>query len=261
MKNVISSYTMIHMPIEQTIHTLLKNGWKAIEIMCEGHGYEMLSWDQTRRNNLRYLLNDCGATINFHAPITNFNPAIDEIAIRLSTNEVWNRCMELVEFFKSEYVLFHPGRSTNHEIGLENIQSYFREKILEMPNESLLILENVPPYENEIGTKASELISMIEPIKNRNVGVCFDTGHAFLSSRGEFNEELKKLEPFVKVFHLNDNHGLSDEHLAIGDGEIPFDIIIQLLKEGIEDYFVNFEMKSVEYANNSLKTIGLLLQE
>ncbi|MCH1624077.1 sugar phosphate isomerase/epimerase family protein [Ferdinandcohnia quinoae] len=255
MKNVISSYTMIHMPIEQTIHTLLKNNWKVIEIMCEGHGYEMLSWDQTRRNNLRYLLNDCGATINFHAPITDFNPAIDEMSIRIKTNEVWNRCMELVDFFGSEYVLFHPGRSSNHEKGLMNIQNYFHGKSSEVPNETLLILENVPPYENEIGTSASELISIIELIKNRNVGVCFDSGHAFLSNRASFGHELKVLEPYIKVFHLNDNHGLSDEHLAIGDGEIPFELIIQVLKKARENYFVNFEMKTVEFANKSVESL------
>lgn len=261
MKSVVSSYNLIDLQIEEAIPTLLKNGWKAIEIMCEGHGYEMLSWSSAKRKNLRSLLNEYGASIHFHAPITNFNPASEEASVRLKTDEVWEQCMELVDYFESGYILFHPGRSKDHERGLEKIREYFRQKSSSLPGQALLILENVPPYENEIGTNSSDLLAIIDVLDKKKAGVCFDTGHAFLSSRNSFNDELLALKPYVKVFHLNDNHGFTDEHLAIGDGEIPFGQVIHMLKEETTDYFVNFEMKSLDYANKSYQELkGLLGQ-
>ncbi|CEG25948.1 sugar phosphate isomerase/epimerase family protein [Bacillus sp. B-jedd] len=251
MKSVVSSYNLIDLQIEEAIETILQNGWKAIEVMCEGHGYEMLSWSSTKRKNLQSLLNEYGANIHFHAPITNFNPASDEASIRMKTDEVWERCMELVDYFDSGYILFHPGRSKDHERGLESIRNYFQQKSSSLPGQALLILENVPPYEGEIGTNSSDLLAIIEVLQKKNTGLCFDTGHAFLSNQNSFNQELSALKPFIKVFHLNDNHGLTDEHLALGDGEIPFDGVIQMLKEGTTDYYVNFEMKSLDFANKS----------
>ncbi|RHW31171.1 sugar phosphate isomerase/epimerase [Neobacillus notoginsengisoli] len=251
MKSVVSSYNLIDLQIEEAIQIILGNGWKAIEIMCEGHGYEMLSWSNEKRKNLRSLLNEYGASIHFHAPITKFNPASDDVAAGLKADEVWGQCMELVDFFESDYILFHPGRSNNHKRGLENIQKYFQQKCSDLPDQAMLILENVPPYKNEIGTNSSDLLAIIDGLDKEKVGICFDTGHAFLSNRSSFHQELLALKPYIKVFHLNDNHGLTDEHLAIGDGEIPFDPVIQLIKEENTSYFVNFEMKSLDFANKS----------
>ncbi|OCA84513.1 hypothetical protein A8F94_17635 [Bacillus sp. FJAT-27225] len=259
MKTVVSSYNLIDLPIEEAIQRILKNGWKAIEIMCEGHGYEMLSWSRTRRRGLRSLLNEYEASIHFHAPITNFNPASADAAVRLKTDEVWGHCMELVNFFESDYILFHPGRLKDHERGLGNIQKFFQQKCCELPDKALLILENVPPYEYEIGSKSSDLLKIIDVLNKDKVKVCFDTGHAFLSSRNSFYEELLSLKPYIKVFHLNDNHGFLDEHLSIGDGEIPFDGIIQLLREDTADYIVNFEMKSLDFAKKSYLDLKSLL--
>lgn len=259
MKSIVSSYNLIDLPIEEAIHTILKNGWKAIEVMGEGHGYDMLSWSMEKRKHLLSLLNEYGASIHFHAPITHFNPAIADAAIRSKADEVWNRCMELVDFFESGYILFHPGRSKDHERGLENIREFFQQKCHDVPDKAVLILENVPPYENEIGTNSTDLLAIMEVLDGKRAGLCFDTGHAFLSNRNSFHQELIKMKPYLKVFHLNDNHGLTDEHLAIGDGEIPFDTVIGLLKEDAADYFVNFEMKSLDYVSRSFAALKNLL--
>ncbi|MBQ9136030.1 MAG: sugar phosphate isomerase/epimerase [Lachnospiraceae bacterium] len=53
----------------------------------------------------------------------------------------------------------------------------------------------------------------------RNYGVCLDYAHAFLSHK-EPEVWAKKLGRFVKHIHINDNDGVSDLHLAWGDGKI-----------------------------------------
>ncbi|MFT4416460.1 sugar phosphate isomerase/epimerase family protein [Fredinandcohnia humi] len=250
MNFLISSYTLYHLPIELAIETLLKKGWKSIEIMCEGHGFELLGWDAKKRKQLRDLLWNYEAKVQFHAPIKKFNPASEDPTVRLETEKIWNECIELAIYYDSDYVLFHPGRASNHEIGLERINDFFSKKSKDLQENTALLIENVPPYKDEIGTTSGDLITIMNAIEKNNVGVCFDTGHAFLSYRDEFTQELEKLKPVIKAFHLNDNNGKTDEHLALGNGKIPFESILLMIKDN--KYFINFEMKTVEYAEQSL---------
>ncbi|WP_042458894.1 sugar phosphate isomerase/epimerase family protein [Neobacillus dielmonensis] len=259
MKSLVSTFALRHLPIEESIAKLLENGWSSIEVMCEGFGYDMLDWDPTKRKELRRLLQHYGASINFHGPYIEFNPALDNPAVRFKTEEIWKKCMELVAFFNSEYILFHPGKSENHEQGIENIQQFYSEKIHDLPDGSLLLLENVPPYEKQIGTNSDDLIQILDAVHNEKIRVCFDTGHAFLANRDEFDSELQKLKPYIKGFHLNDNHGKVDEHLAIGDGEIPFESIMELISSKERDDFVNFEMSTLNDANQSREKVNRLL--
>lgn len=252
MNYIISSYSMYHLPIEKAVKILLEEGWSCIEVMCEGHGYEMLSWDNYKLLQLRSLLIEYGAKINFHGPFKNFNPA-EKVNV-LEINEIWKKCLELVSYFDSDYILFHPGRAENKQDGLECIHDFYYKRMSDVPKNALLLFENVPPYENQIGSTSNDLIEILSTLQNsKRLGVCFDTGHAFLSVGERFNQELQDLNPFIKAFHLNDNHGLKDEHLAIGEGDIPFEEVFKLI--GKNKFFVNFEMKTVEYANQSLRKL------
>ncbi|RFB19276.1 sugar phosphate isomerase/epimerase [Bacillus sp. HNG] len=251
MKYIISSYALYHQPIEKAIYTLLEQGWKKIEIMCEGHGYELLSWNEQKCKQLLDLLLKHQAKVQFHLPIHKFNPASCDPIVIKETEDIWNKCIKLAKYFHSDYLLCHPGRSSDHQKGLTNIQDFFNKKYNEIPENTFLLLENVPPYKYEIGATSDDLLTILSAIDKDKVGLCFDTGHAYLASKGQFVEELLALKEFIKGFHINDNHGMKDEHLALGDGEIPFDFILELIKE--KEYYINFEMKKIEYVNQSVK--------
>ncbi len=57
--------------------------------------------------------------------------------------------------------------------------------------------------------------------RQKNFSLCLDTGHTNHASKKPLTEWLDILAPWITHLHLHDNHGVIDEHLAIGAGNIP----------------------------------------
>ena len=57
----------------------------------------------------------------------------------------------------------------------------------------------------------------------------------------------------IKAVHLHDNFKKSDDHLAIGDGEINFDLFFQLIKHYGTDPIYTIEPHKVEDLERSLQ--------
>ncbi|MCQ2556181.1 MAG: sugar phosphate isomerase/epimerase [Clostridia bacterium] len=76
--------------------------------------------------------------------------------------------------------------------------------------------------------KKGYLEYVMENIKNKNVGVCFDSGHAHCHFKDDFDFAIFKNRIFA--VHLHDNHGEKDEHLLPFDGTINWQKVIAGLK-------------------------------
>jgi len=84
----------------------------------------------------------------------------------------------------------------------------------------LACLENMIGVKEFLCRQPGELIGMTEGIEG--FGMTFDFGHA--NTMGMVNDFL----PFVNRashIHIHDNHGMSDEHLALGAGTINWDAV------------------------------------
>jgi len=79
------------------------------------------------------------------------------------------------------------------------------------------------------------------------VGITCDLGHA--NTAGQVGPFLEHLEQFNHL-HLHDNHGLSDEHLALGDGSIDWAAIGPQVKRRYTGIAV-VEGRSLEEARKS----------
>ena len=53
-----------------------------------------------------------------------------------------------------------------------------------------------------------------------DVGICLDTGHAFLS--GDLHGVVRKLSGHLRMVHASDNRRQFDNHLPPGEGDIPW---------------------------------------
>ncbi len=98
-----------------------------------------------------------------------------------------------------------------------------------------------------------ELLEVVERVNKKNVGICCDFGHAFLSFKGDEPKFLKFVEktlPYLKHIHAHDNFGISkpdieekldyrlllpygigDLHMPPGMGKIPYQKIKPLLRD------------------------------
>ena len=124
------------------------------------------------------------------------------------------------------WVVIHPwvtGLSEPKEIMAENIKRF--EPYIEYAK-SLgvgIAIENVPKriywfgeeIEQEMFFYADHLIELVDNLNEKygNVGICWDTGHAFLSMKSQY-DDIVKLGSRLKVLHIADNDSQYDDHTA-----------------------------------------------
>mgnify|MGYP000958287267 CR=1 FL=1 len=80
------------------------------------------------------------------------------------------------------------------------------------------------------GTSASELIALVESYGDKNIGVCWDTGHGNRVYEDPVRP-IRELGKRIKALHINDNHGDIDEHLLPFEGTLAWEEIMKALKE------------------------------
>lgn len=116
-----------------------------------------------------------------------------------------------------------------NEIGLKRIQ-----KIVDYADE----LNVKVAFEN---TKIKGYLEyVIENINNKNVGICFDSGHY----HAYFNDEFyfNKFKDKIFAVHLHDNDMIDDLHLIPFDGTINWKELIKNLKDNNYDGPVTLEL-------------------
>ena len=115
-----------------------------------------------------------------------------------------------------------------------------------------IYLENTFEETPEILEVLSEQLS-----KYPNYGVCLDYAHASLS-KTEPTVWAKQLGRFVKHIHINDNDGISDLHLAWGDGVIDRNRFYEDYETHMKGATVLVETASYE---NTVKSLEKLAEE
>lgn len=251
----ISSYTLFSLPIEEAIEQLVNSGWKSIEIMCEGelHGERLLEMDDSQLNRIAQFTKDNGVSFGLHLPIKHFNPAlVDE-----ETIQIWEKCLRIVRTLEVNYVLLHPGYNPSLEDGLDLASCFIKEILEDLPKQTKVVVENVPLAEHVIGSSIEQLLTIIQKVNDSRVSIMLDTGHCYMNSKDAFIQECRKSYDNLFGLHINDNHGMVDEHLAIGEGDIPFRQLMAELR-GKELLFV-LETNSVIRAEHSQQNIAQYL--
>lgn len=133
-------------------------------------------------------------------------------------------------------VIFHLGshKGKGFEGVLDQVATHLKEVLSESPEDVYLILENSAGMGNHIGSKFSELGTMMREVGDPRVKVCLDTQHSFAAgydltnpegvaaTMEEFDREIG-LEHLVAV-HCNDSKpplgGAVDRHENIGEGQM-----------------------------------------
>ena len=98
-------------------------------------------------------------------------------------------------------------------------------------------------------SQVDELIDLVDAFNDPRVGVCWDTGHAFVARQNQ-PEAIRKLGKRLKATHIHDNHGQpkGDEHLMPYYGLLNWEEILRALGEiGYENNF-SFELKHATQA-------------
>jgi sugar phosphate isomerase/epimerase len=157
--------------------------------------------------------------------------ALDAEARRRASHEI-ERAVEAAARLGARYFVLHPGpersglprserldRMENAAAVLNGIAAYCRSAGIG------LVLENMLPH--LFSGHVRDLLWLLGALETAEVGVCLDTGHAFLS--GDLHTVAHKLSGHLWMIHASDNRGTFDDHLPPGDGQIPWEPLVRQL--------------------------------
>lgn len=152
--------------------------------------------------------------------------------------------------FHTNYNPFLNSESYNKTWIEANVDYW--SKILKLHPDVNIYLENMFDATPDMLEVLSERLS-----EYSNYGVCLDYAHAALSKTLP-EVWAKRLGRFVKHIHINDNDGISDLHLAWGDGKINRAIFYECYEVYMKEASVLIETTSME---NKIRSLQMLKQE
>lgn len=216
--------------VERIIEICNATGVRALEYGIGGA--EGMRESELKEVRDRYA--EAGIVINsFHLP---FAPD-DDIASfyesqRRGAVERMARWIEVAGHLGAKVVIQHP--STNRYPADENGLDRYHDQLLKSIDELLpaaraagvvIGLENMTPgaRRGRYFSEAEHIRRFARDLDDPNVGFVYDTGHGLLSAGERALDILEAMGDRVVAWHLADNAGDRDSHLAPGRGEVDWD--------------------------------------
>jgi len=170
-----------------------------------------------------------------HAPYF-VNLASEDENIGNSSINIISEELQRAKILNARYIIMHLGSSKrpNKYVGINKTAERLKQIFDQSKSHSGLLLENSAGQGASIGATFEELATIIDYIKNPEVGICLDTAHLFaagydIRSKHKLDSVINQFSKIVgmeklKLLHGNDskiNLGeKKDRHEHIGEGKI-----------------------------------------
>lgn len=160
----------------------------------------------------------------------------------------WAVLHPISELAEAEYRMEYDIRR-NHQV-------YDRVVDYAVTNHVGIAFENMADKDGRrrFGTTSSELKALTASYNDAMVGICWDTGHGNRSHDNPIRP-IYECGTHIKALHINDNHGLLDEHLLPFEGTLDWKGIIRALKAiGYAGDFI-YEIKNNNRMPDAMKDV------
>ena len=236
MKLGFTTLALFMQPNNDIINLAKKHGFEIIEILGEGPFFE--------RENMEYK--DCGLDMRIHAATVDINIASLNRGIREESVRQMIQCGQYAETINANTITVHPGIIGRNEPRLRKCaMEYAIESvghIIDNTNIEISV-ENMPVRGKFLGNTVEE-IEMIQEATGCSLTI--DTGHGNTCGNLEEMLDLKN----ISYCHLNDNDGVKDQHITLGEGTLDLNLLKKIDTAIIE--LNNFDniLKSKEVIDN-----------
>ncbi len=105
----------------------------------------------------------------------------------------------------------------------------------------LLFMEPAHRFESDLIVTVEDGVRLINSLGSENLGIVMDTGHCFVNKES-LVDSLSMLRDIPFHIHIDDNSGLSDDHLIPGEGRICFIPFLKALQGLDYDGFLTAEL-------------------
>jgi len=184
---------------------------------------------------------------SLHAPTGEmFDPSSEDASIRNHLLEVTKLLIEGAQILETDIIVMHASNrgvsESDRGPSLRRAADTLHE-VACMAHEARLQLAIENLHHDMLGRDAEELDTLIDLIDMPNVGICFDTAHAYCDCG--VRNFLKAVRSPIKSLHLVDNR-LPDEEKTCWpfapDGLIDWEEIVPLLREKTQSDVLMYEV-------------------
>ena len=227
----ISTHIFLSQRLHPGLLDALKNsGARTIELFAARHHFDY--GDRVYLREIASWFRDSGVRATLHQPIftreqsdnwSRHVPATlsliaPEKTHRIDAMDEVKRALESAEQVPISAITLHLGLKDDpwDTRAIENSLTAIEHlKAFAHPLGVKVLLENL---QNDV-TTPEHLLEILKIGHFDNVGITLDAGHAHLSDTG-LDHAFELLRSRIGELHLHDNHGMRDEHLWPGSGEI-----------------------------------------
>lgn len=199
-----------------------------------------------------------------HAPFSEIFPAaIDPLARKLAMQRLQQAAGFALKY-GAEKMVVHSGwvpliyfKEWQEDRAVEFWEEFGESDKLKKENRQTGALKIV--IENVMDDEPYMLAKMMERIKNPNIRLCLDVGHAACVGSTPADEWLEVMAPYLEHLHIHNNDGTHDWHKPVFDGIVDME---KFLDKAIElcTPDTTFTIESLEGLSSMqwLKTCGYL---
>lgn len=244
---------------------LVRSGVQAIEIFAARQHFDYAN----RKSHVKEIaewFRGSGVPLNsVHSPLyadyewgRTGSPPVNicstDRAGRIEAMDEIKRALEIAEQIPFRYLVQHlgtPNESFDDKKFEAAMTSIEHLRAFAKPLGVRLLLENIP---NELSTP-DKLLEMIQTAHFDDVGICFDFGHANMTS--SVREAFEILRNQIKSTHVHDNDRMKDSHLWPGEGTIDWKEAMELLRTAPQTPPLLFELEHDDKINAAEKLPSL----
>lgn len=156
--------------------------------------------------------------------------SVDPKIRKLSDRRIRQAC-DIAVSLKAEGIILHTNLIANfynaayRENWISANEEYFNSLLKDYKTLNIYM-------ENMFDEEPDSLCRLTKRINNERFGICLDIGHSNIS-KTDIKIWIDRCSRYIKQYHINDNDGIEDSHLAIGDGNIEWKNVLPLLNKAI----------------------------
>lgn len=169
-----------------------------------------------------------------HGPFTEIHPAaIDYRAKQLASRRL-NEAFQVSHSLGINRMVVHSGWLPFiyfKEWQVEKSILFWEEFMADKPSDFNIYIENV------LEDEPLMLLDMMKGFRDPRIGLCLDIGHANAMTCPEYSVEdwICVLSPYIRHFHIHNNHGTEDSHLPLQTGSMNMTNIFRIISDYCKD--------------------------
>ncbi|HWG48821.1 MAG TPA: sugar phosphate isomerase/epimerase family protein [Candidatus Acidoferrales bacterium] len=253
MLRAMSSYIYIKKRLHPGLLDAMKRGGaQAVEVFAarghfnytdKEHIKELSAWFKSEGVELHSMHSPIYMSNDFRSGGAPLNIVDGDKPRRIDAMDEIKRAVEVAEQMPFRFLVQHIGKSDEYDdprkfewamSGIEHLRAFCRQLGV------TLLVENTP---NDLATP-EKLKELLKTLHYPDLGVCFDTGHAHMTS--SVHQAFSVLEPYIRSTHVHDNKRDKDAHLWPGEGSIEWNETMQSLRNAPHSPAVLMEIEGEE---------------